>query len=92
MGILTDQDYANLASRMEIEIISVALAHPPMLADVLARMAGYKDSAHKITITVREAERDGSITYIVFIEYINGGSITVGALRRSIDAETEYHS
>ncbi len=88
----TDKDYENIASRLNIEIVSVALAHPPMLADVLQRMASYFDSACKITITCNEPEKDGSIMYIVLIRYTTGGTLTVGALRRTKDAPTEYHS
>lgn len=85
-------DYEKLDSRMNIEIISVALANTYMLGDILRRMADYKDSAKKITITCKEPERDGSVMYIMLIEYLNGSSITVGALRRDPGAPTEYHS
>jgi hypothetical protein len=92
MSQLTKKDYDNIASRLEIEIVSVVLAHPPMLADVLQRISNYINSARRVTITCGEAQRDGSITYIVFIEYITGGTLTVGALRRSINEPTEFHS
>lgn len=89
---MTDDDYKKLDSRMEIEIRSVMLALPGMLADVLTRVAHYKDTAKKVTITCNAPERDGDRMYIMVIEYVSGGSITVGALRRTQDAETEYHS
>jgi hypothetical protein len=85
-------DYDKIASRMDIEIISVQLAHASMLLDVMQRAAAYYDSARRIEITVREPERDGSIEYIMHVQYISGGSITIGALRRTADAETEFHS
>lgn len=88
-----DDMYQKLDSRMNIEIVSVALAHPPMLSDILQRLAmQYRDSARRVTITCREPERDGSLMYIVHIEYLGGSSLTVGALRRTLDAQTEYHS
>lgn len=89
---MTDDDYKKLDSRMNIEIISVMLAHQPMLADVLTRVSQYRDTAKKFTITCNAPDRDGSTMYIMAIEYVSGGSITVGAFRRTIDAETEYHS
>lgn len=84
--------YDKIDSRMTIEIVSVALAHQPMLGDILTRVANYKDSARTITITCSEPARDGSLMYIVLIEFIGGSSLTVGALRRSINDVTEYHS
>lgn len=85
-------DYDKIMSRMNIEIISVQLAHAGLLIDVLSRAAAYYDSAKRIEITVREPERDGSLHYIMFVEYIHGGSITIGALRRTSASETEFHS
>lgn len=86
-------DYAKLDSRMSIEIISVAMAHPPLLADILARFGQhYTNSARKVTITCREPERDGMLHYGVLVEYLNGSTMTMGALRRTQDEETEYHS
>ena len=51
-------DADKLLSRMNITIVSVALADPKMLADVLTRCARYHDEAKQITITVNEQDRD----------------------------------
>jgi len=85
-------DADKLLSRMNITIVSVALADPKMLADVLTRCARYHDEAKQITITVNEQDRDESCMYIMRVEYINGGEITIGALRRTPASIVEYHS
>ncbi len=84
-------------SELNIKIIGVGLTTgnvpmTTMLIDVAGRAAAYSDSAKQVTITVREPDRDGIIEYGMLVEYINGGSIFIGALRRGPHAPTEYHS
>lgn len=87
----------DILSTLNIEIRGIGLVNENvpatiMLMDVVGRAAGYGASAKKITITVNEAERDGSRMYVMCVEYANGGEIHIGAIRRTPHAETEFHS
>ncbi len=85
-------DYDKLESRMHIEIISSRLSEPAMLVAVLARCGRYGDDAKKITITCGEPDPTGALMYMMVVEYISGGSITIGALRRVPGGEVEFNS
>lgn len=65
--------YEKIDSRLNIEVVSVLLAHPPMLTDVLARCARLHEEASQVTITCNAPERDGALMYIVQVEYRSGG-------------------
>jgi len=86
-------NYDKLASRLNIEIVSVQLADPRMLAEILQRIAlNYHDTASKVELTCNERHRDGHDLYTMRVIYISGSSIVIGCLRRSPKAEVEYHS
>jgi hypothetical protein len=79
--------------RMTINVTGAHLAYEPMLADVLARCARYHANAVAIHIQVAAQQRDGSTMYGMAIDYGSGRTMFyIGALRRTLDGETEYHS
>jgi hypothetical protein len=86
-----------LLSKMEIVIVGVdqvkdSVPMSTMLLDVLQRAGTWAGGAKKITITVMEPQKDGSIEYSMQVEYVGQGGMFICALRRTPMAETEYHS
>ncbi len=79
-------NYDDIESELAITIKGVKLAYAPMLADVLRRV-GQRFTEGPITIYCAEPDRDQSIQYI-----LQTPGITICCLRRTQDAETEYHS
>ena len=86
-----------LSSELNIKIIGAALVKNSvpltmMLRDVMSRAAGYAGMAKNVEIFVAESAPDGSTMFNMHVEYISGGSIYIGALRRTPSSVTEYHS
>lgn len=90
---MTDDEYDKLTEQCTISITGPRLAYAPMLTDIMQRINDrYVDVASLVQLTCREPERDGSRTYIMHVTFRSGGGIVIGCLRRTQDAETEYHS
>ena len=83
-----------LDSRCTIEIVGVMLSvnEPAMVQAVLARAARHTHAATKIEIFCDEPKANGWLEWTMRITYRSGHGITIGCIRRTVDAEVEFHS
>lgn len=84
-----------------ITIRNVEVAEPKMLHDVLSKM-GHHISENTVAIEIivsprvpddaPEYKHPGWCEYLCHIRYANQGRLTIGAIQRTKDAQTEFHS
>lgn len=93
-------NYDKLDSRLDIEVVSIQLAEPALLADCLAKLAQYSHNAVQARIVCQERvpqdapahRQHGWCEYLLCLEFRDGGSLIMGAIQRTLGAKTEFHS
>jgi hypothetical protein len=58
----------------------------------IARMGGLEDRVTKVTIFPSAPNKDGWLEWILKYEFIDGGTMTIGAIQREPNGVVEFHS
>lgn len=82
-----------------IHIHQAELAEDRLLFDVLQRVRQYQN-AREVNVHVQARvpadapayKHPGWLEYLVVVDFEDGGKLTVGAIQRTVDAATEFHS
>lgn len=84
---------------MKVTILEIEDADPVVLAACLQRIKRfYGDSMAgapydtEVTINCYPPERDGFVQHVMHLPYLEGGGITIGAIKRGGATEVEFHS
>lgn len=93
-------DYDKIDSRLNIEVVSIQLAEPEMLAACFTRLTRFSHNAKTARIVCQarvpesafEWKHPGWCEYLMHLEFISGGALTIGCVQRKVGAEIEFHS
>lgn len=83
----------------QVHIHQAEQAEDRLLQDVLQRVRRY-EGASEVNIHVQPRvpedapahKHPGWLEYLVIVEFHNGSKLTVGAIQRTMQASTEFHS
>lgn len=80
---------------MDIKITNAEQAEMPFLIACIERVRQHRNVGTAFIHVSKRGSRPEPpewIEYLMVIHYTTGGSMTVGAIQRSLDADIEFHS
>ena len=84
---------------MKVVIYSIEDADPVVLPACLERIERFygdsmarAPSSMEVTVWCYPPERDGFVQHVMHLPYLEGGGITIGAIKRGGATEVEFHS